>query len=391
MKILQVTNRPRQCGAGGDVVVDQTVNLLKKEGIFVRLWEKKSKGLDESFKGKLKAFFSGIYSISSHELMTKILNEFQPDIVHVHRIYPLLSPSIFLSCRKAHTPVVITYHSFYMTCPANFHFSHGKICDRCISGREYWCILRNCRNNILESTAYAIRTASSRLLKLIKKNITLIIALTKFAKSRLIEIGFNPSQIMVVPNSVILPEKPASPENGGYVAYAGRVSSEKGLDSLINAAARISEVPFRIAGDGPILLDLVKAAPPNVEFLGWMDHNSLGSFLQGARLLVLPTKCYEMCPMTVLEAMSYGLPVITSPFGGLSEIVKDGASGLLVEPGNPDYLAKNIHLLWENTELCQQMGAVGREKVNREYREDLYYKRLISVYEKAIEINNKML
>ena len=135
--------------------------------------------------------------------------------------------------------------------------------------------------------------------------------------------------------------------------------------------------------------EIVKTLAANARFTGNLNRGQLIGFYRNARFLVTPSECFEVNPNVVLEVMSHALPVIGSRIGGVPEIVDDGATGLLFEPGNAEALAENMKLLWENPDLCRQMGQAGREKAIREYSEDVYYDRLIAVYRKAIQLKSR--
>ena len=146
---------------------------------------------------------------------------------------------------------------------------------------------------------------------------------------------------------------------------------------------------MRLAGDYSRMPDTLKEAPPNVTFAGWLNRAQLVGFYRNARFSVAPSVCFETFGLVGAEAMSYGLPVIASKIGGLPEIVEDGVTGLLFEPGNAEELADKMKLLWDNPDLCRQMGQAGREKAMREYNEDVYYERLMAAYQRAIEVNKE--
>lgn len=218
-------------------------------------------------------------------------------------------------------------------------------------------------------------------------NVTLYLAPAHFLKRRLVDAGFPEERIVVLPNMVRVADYGAVLRRGEYVGYSGGFMLNKGIDTLVSAARRTS-LPVRLAGDYSRMPGVVKEAPPNVEFAGWLNPQQLLRFYRNARFLVVPSESYEVCPLVALEAMSNSLPVIASKVGGLPEIVDDGVTGLLFEPGNAEVLAQKMKLLWENPELCRRMGEAGREKARREYSEDVYYERLITVYRRAIALNN---
>lgn len=371
------------------MAVEATVNLLKSRGVQVSLLMRNSSDIARGLSGKLQAFVSGIYSLSAYSTMAQLIDREHPDIIHVHNVYPLLSPSVLVACRRHGVPVVMTCHTYRLTCPIGVHFRGGKICERCCDGREYWCVLKNCRRNIFESTGYALRSAVARKLRLFADNVTLFIAVSQFIKSRLIHDGFKDKQIAFLPNMVHIPGSRVDPVQGKYVAYVGRFSPEKGIDTLL-AAAHWTRLPVRLAGDYSEMLNLVKMAPQNAQFIGQLNRGQLVGFYRNARFLVVPSLCFETFGLTAAEAMSHGLPVIASRIGGLPEIVEDGVTGILFEPGNAKVLAHKMKLLWENPDLCRRTGQAGREKAIREYSEDVYYKRLMAVYEKALALNTSI-
>ena len=174
------------------------------------------------------------------------------------------------------------------------------------------------------------------------------------------------------------------PSTGDYAAYVGRISPEKGLDTILAAASLLPELNVQVAGEGQTRRTLAANAPQNVKFIGALSRERIASFYRQARFIVVPSKWFEMCPLVISEAMSHGLPVIASNIGGLPELVDDEVTGLLFEPGNPEDLADKMKRLWENPDLCRKMGQAGREKAIREYSEEIYYERLIGFYEKAV-------
>jgi glycosyltransferase involved in cell wall biosynthesis len=281
--------------------------------------------------------------------------------------------------------VVLSLHNHAQTCPNYDHLYQGHICDRCLQGSEIHCLLQNCRNNRLESIAYAGRAYFARRLRLFRDNVDMFICLTRFAKQRLVMAGFDAGRIAVLPNMVDLERRVSDPAHGGYVAFAGRFDREKGIDTLLAAGGMMQHpAPLHLAGDGPLRPQLEDMAPPNARFVGQLGATAMGAFYTRARMVVLPSVWFEMCPLVISEAMSHGLPVIASRIGGIPELVDDGETGLLFEPGNSEDLAHKIDTLWNNPDLCRRMGAAGRRKAERRYGADNYYRRLAAIYDRAI-------
>jgi glycosyltransferase involved in cell wall biosynthesis len=283
----------------------------------------------------------------------------------------------------------MTVHSHNLTCPTWYHLYQGRVCEDCVGGHEYRCVLKNCRQNILESAAYALRSSVARSFRLFHDNVSVLIALTPFAKAKLLRAGFREDQIAVVPNPAYVLETAADPSAGEYVAFAGRISPEKGIDTLLAAAAQMPDVAFKVAGDGPVFSEMKAKAPRNVEFVGQLKPEQLNQFYRRSRMLVVPSVWFEQFPMVVLEAMGRALPVIGSRIGGLPEIIEDGLTGSTFEPGNSGDLAKQVRRLWDDPQLCRRMGMAGRQKVQRQYTEYTYFQNLMAVYQAAIQRSRK--
>lgn len=135
MKIIQVHNRYRYRG-GEDSVVEATIEILKRRGISISLMERPSLDNKCSIFQKIRLFFSGIYSLSAKQDMSRIISKERPDLVHVHNLYPLLSHSILTACRKAGVPVVMTAHNYRLVCPIGFYFRAYQICEKCTGGKN---------------------------------------------------------------------------------------------------------------------------------------------------------------------------------------------------------------------------------------------------------------
>jgi glycosyltransferase involved in cell wall biosynthesis len=258
-----------------------------------------------------------------------------------------------------------------------------------VGGKEYRCVIKNCRNNILESAAYALRSSVARSFRLFHDNVSVLISLTPFAKAKLVQAGFREDQIAVVPNPAYARHAAADASAGEYVAFAGRISPEKGIDTLLAAAAEMPDVPFQVAGDGPVFSEMKAKAPANVEFLGQLRADQLNEFYERSRMLVVPSLWFEQFPMVVLEAMGRALPVIGSRIGGLPEIIEDSLTGATFEPGNSNDLARQVRRLWDDPQLCRRMGILGRQKALREYTEETYFHNLMAVYQTAIQRSRK--
>jgi len=369
--------------SGEEVVVKGQIKLLESNGHKVIRFFRSSAEIHGMRLGRIRAFSSGIYSFSSKKAMRRLLAECRPDIVHVHNLFPLISPSVLGECRKAGVPVVMTIHNYRLICPNGMYLSDGQVCEKCGGGKEYWCGFRNCEGTLPKSLGYGLRNYVARKLRLFLDNITLYICLTEFQKQKLAANGFPSDKILVVPNMVDKAYIEPSGEQGKHIGYVGRISSEKGIQTLLKSAGNCSGIQFKAAGSYSRMPRLSQEAPANFEFCGHLNGQELRAFHSGSRIIVLCSIWYEGFPMVLPEAMLSGKPVICSRIGGLGEIVEDGVTGLLFESGNSHDLAEKIWYLWNRPELCQRMGQAGREKALREYSPEKHYERLMAAYKKA--------
>lgn len=377
MRVVNVHNR--HAGPGGmEVLFESITRLLRAHGDEVIVVEKDNKDI-HGLAGKLAAFGSMVYSPSAKKAMRTLLREHTPDVVHVHNLYPQLSPSILDACREENVPVVMSVQDYKLTCPTAQHLRDGKVCEKCLGGHEQWCAIHNCRGSRSMSVAYAIRNAAARVSGKIHNGVDAYLCCSNFVADQITKGGYPIDRIQTLYNFADLPDAPPRKSAGDYVAYVGRISPEKGLDVLI-AAARITGLPVKIAGDPSAMPELQVNLPSNVEFVGSLKRDQIPTFLGNARMLVVPSIWFEAFGIVCAEAMAYRLPVIASDMGGLPEVVDHGVTGLCVPPNDAARLADAITSIWKDPTRAAVMGEAGREKAMREYTPDVYYRRLTSAY-----------
>ncbi|MCG8432246.1 MAG: glycosyltransferase, partial [Candidatus Omnitrophica bacterium] len=283
--------------------------MLRGHGHRVRSYTRSSVELESMRFGKVRAFFAGLRNPVSAREIHKVLEEFRPDVVHIHNLYPLISPSVLPHIRKRGVPVVMTVHNYRLICPNGLFYNKSGICEACAGGKEWNCIRFNCEESLPKSIGYALRNAWARIGRHYLDNVDAFLCLTAFQKRKLVDNGFKPERCFVLPN--FYNGKPHAAEKeattGSYVAFAGRISREKGIDILYDAARRLPEIRFKIAGK---VADQVyyDQKPDNVSLEGLLEGERLQEFYAGATVFLLSSVCYEGFPMVFLEAMSFGLP-----------------------------------------------------------------------------------
>ena len=369
-------------------MVEAIQALLEARGHHVLPYIRSSLQLQDMALGRVQAFFSGIYNVNAKREFSCFLTMRKPDLVLIQNLFPLISPSILVACRRMDVPVIMRCPNYRLICPNGRMMTKGQICEKCSGGKEYWCLLNNCEDNLFKSTGYALRNFFARQLQLFRNNVDVFMVLTPFARQKFIDNGFSPQRVQVLSALVELngfqPKPTAS--NGCYVGFVGRVSPEKGVDTLIDAARLLPDIPFKVAGhcDQEMLRTL--ELPPNVSFLGQLDRKALELFYQEARMIVVPSRWYEGLPVVILEAMLSAKPIICSRLGGLPDIVDEGKTGLLFQHHNCADLKEKIEWLWSRIDTCRHFGAAGRKKAETEYHPDAFYERLMFAYYTSLEL-----
>ncbi|HOX59466.1 MAG TPA: glycosyltransferase family 4 protein [Candidatus Paceibacterota bacterium] len=408
MRILVAHNdygRP----SGEEHALETLAGLAQRQGHGIVWLRRSSAEIDHSIAGNAKAFFAGIHNPWMARRMAKTLDGEKPDLVLVQNLYPLLSPSVLTPCARRGIPVVMRCPNYRLFCPSGLHLSHGEVCERCLGGREYWCVLRNCERDVVKSAGYALRGWAARVSRRILDNVNIVIVLSEFQKQRFIAQGIPPERIEILPNmtpaiadgdgqkaeiapsSVLRPPSsvpdPSSvhrPPSSGSIAFVGRASPEKGIEDFVAAARLLPNLPFAVAGATERMPELVAASPPNVRWLGFLNRPDLNRIISESRLVVLSTRCFEGFPNVVTHAMALRKPVVASRIGVLPEIVDEGRTGLLFETRNVADLVQKIQALVADPALCARLGEAGREKALRVYSEDVVAKRFMEICQKAL-------
>lgn len=372
MKVLLVHNDYGKY-SGEEAVVDKMAAVFAGLGYDVAQLRMTTAGLRESFSGKVRGFLSGIYCPSGVRAMRKALQREKPDVVNVHNLYPFISPAALRECKKAGVPVVMTIHNYRLICPTGLFMRNGTPCEECLDrGNEWGCIKYNCENSLLKSVGYAARNAVARLRRHYLDCVDVFACITDFQRRKLIQAGFPSDKIIVIPNSVDVIDNYKSQGDGTYVAFCGRLSREKGVDLIIEAARRNTHIPFKLAGASRDK-ELIANLPPNVELTGYLSGHALSDFYAGARFFVMASRCYEGFAMAILEAAAYSKPMIAPDHGGFSEIIGHGkdAVGLLTTPGNADALSDAIRNLWDNPQESTRLGLLANQKLKTNYSTDI--------------------
>lgn len=379
-RVLVVHNAYQQRG-GEDSVVEAEVALLKQHGHDVQMLLRHNDDVDQM--SRVSVAVQTMWSRPTTCQVTEAVQRFRPDVVHVHNAFPLVSPSVFWTARDLGVPTVMTLHNFRLLCPQATLLREGRVCERCVGRFPWEAVVHGCyRESRVQSAAVAMMLGLHRVLGTYASKVNRYIALNEFCRSKFIEGGLPSDRIVVKPNFVDGVPRPQNGTRKGGL-YVGRLSVEKGIQVLLSALQRYPTHDVEIVGSGPDESQV--RAVVGQTYQGAQPLAVILSKMQSASYLVIPSVCYEGFPRTLVEAFASGLPVIASRHGSLAELIDEGHTGLLFEPGDSaDLLAK---LQWADAhpEAMRAMGQNARMAYEQSYTAERNYELLCSIYDQARE------
>jgi glycosyltransferase involved in cell wall biosynthesis len=389
MKILLVHNSYQQPG-GEDVVFNQERRLLERAGHQVLTYCRSNWEIaGYSALKRLVLVGHMVWARDSRREIASLLHRHQPDLVHVHNTFLMVSPSVYSACKEAHIPVVQTLHNYRLLCPAGVFFRNGRVCEECVDHYLWRPVYYGCyRKSRAQSAGIAIMLEVHRLLRTSTEMVDMYVALTEFERQKFIACGFPCERIITKPNFVY--PDPEERANGGHNAlFVGRLSREKGLKTLLAAWELVgSRIPLQVVGEGPLRSELeaeaVHRGLSSVSFYGQLAPEQVIRLMRSARFLVFPSELYEAFPVTIGEAFACGVPVICSRLGAMEEIVADGRTGLCFTPGKAQELAQKVDWAWSHPEEMAAMGRAARAEYEAKYTAERNYMMLMEIYQRVL-------
>ena len=380
MKILFVHNAYQNFG-GEDAVVKSEIALLRFYGHTVELYQRHNDELHHL--SSAVAAVSTVWSRSSTDAVEAICHSFNPDIIHVHNTFPLISPSIYWAAARNKIPVVQTLHNFRLLCAQGTFYRNGSICTDCLGKSPWRAVKRKCYRESLPQSAVLVSMLSAhRIAGTYRNRVTSYIALSAFARDRFITGGLPAGKLRIKPNFVESENQPAWNSRYGGL-YVGRLSQEKGIGTLLAAVRQCGNSNIDIIGGGTFEDAVTEAVGDR--YLGFLSRDEIMERMGSASFLIVPSVCYEQLPTTILEAFSCGLPVIASRLGVLTNIVQEGVTGLLFNPGDAADLAAKIAWAHAHVDEMKSMGRAARAEYEAKYTPSINYQMLIEIYEDAID------
>lgn len=389
MRILSIHNRYLIRG-GEDQSRELEEKLLQEQGNQVDIYEENNNRVAEI--GKVRVAIRTVWSTESYQIVRQKLTENSYNIVHVQNFFPLISPSVYYAANKQGVPIVQTLRNYRLLCANSYFFRDQKVCEDCLGKIIPWPgVVHGCyRDSKLGSLVVVTMQTLHRAISTWKKMVNLYITLTDFTRQKFIQAGLPADKIVVKPNFVY-PDPGMGEGNGNYAIFIGRLSPEKGLDTLLAAWQLLGgKIPLKIIGDGPLSNQVREAVTkiPYVKWLGRLPIQEVYTLIGEAKFLIFPSQWYETFGRVAIEAFAKGTPVIASNLGNMSSMIESGRTGFHFSPGDPNDLAALVEYALTHPEKLRKMRFEARSEFEAKYTAQQNYHKLMDIYKLAIASKN---
>lgn len=336
--------------------------------------------VEVSFSGSVKSKLDAAKRVLGIGEVTKkfksLLNDFQPDVVHLNNIHSYLSPVIAKIAKEFGCRVVWTLHDYKLICPSYSCLCRGEVCEECLSDSTA-LLKRRCMKDSLAASVLAYVEARYWSLKRVVSYTDMFICPSAFMKEMMIKGGVPKERLKVISNFITNTHNiEQTTNNHDYYCYVGRLSDEKGVRTLIKGASQLNRT-LKIAGGGPLKEELEREfASDKVIFLGHLTGEQVGELLVNAKFSVMPSECYDNNPLGVIESLCYGTPVLGANIGGIPELIEQN-SGMLYTSRDIESLKVSIEKMFENSSFNREDIA---KRAKTQFASQTYYNRLLSNY-----------
>ena len=329
---------------------------------------------------KLMAFTRPFGSQEVKRKISRLLDDFKPDVVHVHNIHTQLSPVLVELAHQRGIRTVWTLHDYKLLCPRYDCLRNGKeICEICFGGDKAFCKTHKCMKGSVLASWIGYKEAVMWNRERLEACTDLFICPSRFMAEKMAQGGFRKDKLKVLCNFIDVEKcRKDDYSKDDYYCYVGRLSHEKGVATLIEAAARLP-YKLKVIGGGPLLEQLKiknEQLKGNVELLGYRQWEEIKEIAGRARFTVIPSEWYENNPLSVIEAECIGTPVLGARIGGIPELIEEGVSGMTFESGSADDLTEKIKAMFAAKFDYKAIVDVAMKRYNAEN----YYGEIMKCY-----------
>jgi glycosyltransferase involved in cell wall biosynthesis len=375
MRVLVLHSRYLSGSVSGENrVVEDQETLLRRGGFDVQVWAPSADGVS-----LVRAGMNTLWSERSVEAVRALIDAFDADVVHVHNMFPMLSPAVLRGAARR-AAVVLTLHNFRLACLPGTLYRDGRVCEDCV-GRDPWPgVIHACyRDSVAASGVLATSLALHRRIATYD-HVHRFTTVSRFMRDRLADAGLPSERTDVITNFCAPTERRMGA--GEHFLYLGRLSPEKGLEHLVTAWRGV-DARLVVVGEGPERSNLEAMAPSSVEFRGAVPGSAVPDLLRRARAVLVPSRWYEGAPRVIIEAYAAGVPVLASSIGSVVELVADGETGYLVEVGDASAWRRAAEDLLDY-DVSERLGAGAFDRWTARHTPEIALEELRATYERAI-------
>ncbi len=354
------------------------------------------------------------WSLEARKKIKKLINKEKPELAILHNIYHQISPSILPVLKKNKILVVLIAHDYGLLSPNYNMLVRGQIYDKICGSKFLKCIPDKCvDNSFLKSLICGLETwFHHTVLNIYQKNIDYVLCPSQFMSDMFLKAGWAKEKIIHLPyfidfnlsihpvNRCVIPSEAMGyreplrhPERSdgisshkNYILFFGRLSEEKGIDTLIKAMKDLPDIKLKIVGTGPELenyrLQIADYRLQNIELLGYKSGNELNNLIANAKFILVPSIWYENYPLSILESYSFGVPALVSNLGGLPEMIPEKNKNFIFTAGHTSELKEKINFLWQNDNLLTEAGESVKNFVRENNDPEKYYQKLLKLIQK---------
>lgn len=387
MQILTVHNYYQHQGGEEQVFLAES-DLLEAKGH--RVWRYTLTNDEIDNISAIALLGKTLWNQQVYQELRSLIRKEQIQIAHFHNTFPLVSPAAYYACKAEGISVIQTCHNYRLLCPNGMFLRDGQVCEDCLGKWvPYPGIQHSCyRGSRSASVGIASMLTVHRLAQTWTRQIDVYIALTEFARQKLIQGGLPADKVVVKPNFVD-PDPGYGEGKGGYALFVGRLSQEKGIDLLLSAWEQIGDkIPLKIVGDGPLANQVAAAAnsTPGISWVGRKSIEEVYALMKEALFLVFPSRWYEGLPRTIIESFAVGTPVIASDLGSISKLITNGVTGLHFQAGGIEDLVTKVEWALNNQSTMSLLRQSTRNEFIEKYTSEETYERLLTIYEQRYSI-----
>ncbi|MFI0962753.1 glycosyltransferase [Streptomyces sp. NPDC021080] len=395
MHVLVVHNRYASAQPSGEnKVVDQEVALLRGAGHQVELFERRSDDIGAlSLPAKAALPLLVPWNPAVRKELAARLRAERPDVVHVHNVFPLLSPAVLAACADAGVPAVATLHNYTQVCPPGTLQRDGRPCTECVGSTPLPAVRHGCyRGSRLATVPLAVSLSANR--RRWWSGVERFFCISAAQREVLVGAGM-PAERLAVKHNFVPEPGDRRQGDGEHLLYLGRLAEAKGVRLLMAAWDEITSgggigVPLMIAGTGPLEREVADwaAGRDDVRYVGLYGQEECRRAIARSVAVVAPSTWLEAFGLVVVEAMAAGVPAVAAGHGAFVELVEDGVTGLLHRPGEPGSLASCLRLITAGQVRNREMGQAARRRYEKDFSPAVGLERLVEGYRTAIAVRS---